>query len=280
MSSDSPNPYNSPGYHLPPTVNGNPIGINPAAVSTGPAPPPFTGMQYLRSYQFIFEHSQWLANVALVFVCYFLIPVVGPIVGLGYFSETLEHLHTRQPNGPYPTFAFGRFGDYLKRGVWPFVGVMLASLMLLPVAIVALFGVGLISAVVGENGSNSEVLAALLFIMAGILYFAAILALNLAMIPVLIATEITQELSAATNFRWHRDFLGRVWKETLLTVGFLIVSSLGLTLLGAALCCVGIYPLTTPIFFAQTHLNYQLYELYLSRGGQPLTLKSQLPPTL
>jgi hypothetical protein len=249
-------------------------------MNTGPAPPPFTGMQYLRSYQFIFEHAKWLTNVALSFVCWFLIPVVGPIVGLGYMGEMLEHLHTRQPNGPYPDFVFGRFGDYLKRGIWPFLGALLVSLLLLPVAFVALFGIGLLSAVAGDTGRESEIFAVLLFMLMGVLYIVAMVVLNLVMIPVMISTEMTQELSAATDFRWHRDFIGRVWKEMILSVGFLIASSMGLAILGAALCCVGIYPATTLVFFAQTHLNYQLYELYLSRGGRPLTLKSQLPPML
>jgi hypothetical protein len=46
---------------------------------------------------------------------------------------------------------------------------------------------------------------------------------------------------------------------------------------GLLLCCVGILPATALILVAQYHLFYQLYELYLQRGGEPIPLKPLLP---
>jgi hypothetical protein len=256
------------------------VGLQSLPVNLGPAPPPFQGMDYQRSYKFIFEHTNWLVNVALVFVCQFIIPIVGPIVCLGYFGEMIEHLHQRNPRGPYPNFDFGRFGDYLKRGIWPFLAAVVGSMILVPVIFAVIFVMGAIPALVGENGRESGLIVGAIFMVMMVLYFAIIILLNVFLVPILLAAELTQEFAAAFNFNWILDFLRRVWKELLLSAMFLTVTALGLTFVGALLCCVGIYPLTTLIFFAQTHLYYQLYELYLARGGQPLAIKTQLPPVL
>jgi hypothetical protein len=43
---------------------------------------------------------------------------------------------------------------------------------------------------------------------------------------------------------------------------------------GFMLCCVGAFPAATLALFANAHLLYQLYEVYLFRGGQPIPLKT------
>jgi hypothetical protein len=37
---------------------------------------------------------------------------------------------------------------------------------------------------------------------------------------------------------------------------------------------VGVYPAAALVLFAQFHCNYQLYEMYLERGGIPIPLKT------
>jgi hypothetical protein len=72
-----------------------------------------------------------------------------------------------------------------------------------------------------------------------------------------------------------RDFLSRVWKELLLSLLFLIVTAPLLMLAGLLAFCVGVYAAAVVLMFAQLHFHYQLYELYLQRGGTPIPLKAE-----
>ena len=45
---------------------------------------------------------------------------------------------------------------------------------------------------------------------------------------------------------------------------------------GVLVFCVGVYFAAVVIYFSWTHLNKQLYALYLSRGGEPVPLSPKL----
>jgi hypothetical protein len=70
-------------------------------------------------------------------------------------------------------------------------------------------------------------------------------------------------------------FLSRVWIEMVLQALFMSVAGFVLFLGGLVLCVIGIYPAMMVAFLAQAHFHYQLYEIYLSRGGEPIPL---MPP--
>src|SRR5436190_1107158 len=96
-----------------------------------------SGMHYWRSYQYIFDSPNWLMNVLLGSVC-ILIPGIGPILLLGYELEIVERLHGRGDIG-YPDFDFGRFLNYLLRGLWVFLAHLLISLVVVLLLVVPLF---------------------------------------------------------------------------------------------------------------------------------------------
>src|SRR5260370_36545070 len=88
-------------------------------------------MKYIYSYRFVFESANWLMNLLAAAVC-MVVPVVGPMVLLGYTFEIIETLH-RKKGAPYPDFDFNQLMKYLTRGVWPF----LAGLVIfLPIAVI------------------------------------------------------------------------------------------------------------------------------------------------
>jgi hypothetical protein len=41
--------------------------------------------------------------------------------------------------------------------------------------------------------------------------------------------------------------------------------------------CIGVYPATAVMMMAHAYMLYQLYALYLSRGGMPIPLKPRMP---
>jgi hypothetical protein len=47
-----------------------------------------------------------------------------------------------------------------------------------------------------------------------------------------------------------------------------------LVMVGYMVFCVGAYAAIALIFVAQAHMYYQLYELYLARGGEPIPFKA------
>ena len=64
----------------------------------------------------------------------------------------------------------------------------------------------------------------------------------------------------------------------LLSSLFLIGTGIALEFLGFAACRIGLYPAIALMMFAQLHIEYQLYQLYLERGGSEIPLKTPAPP--
>src|ERR1700687_1905721 len=76
-------------------------------------------MKYIYSYRFLFESPNWLMNLLAAAIC-LVVPVVGPMVFLGYVFEIIESLHRRK-GSPYPDFDTKQLMKYLTRGLWPFL---------------------------------------------------------------------------------------------------------------------------------------------------------------
>lgn len=54
---------------------------------------------------------------------------------------------------------------------------------------------------------------------------------------------------------------------------FLMATSIPLAIVGYLMCFIGMYPAMGLITVAQWHLDFQLYHLYVSRGGVPVPIK-------
>src|SRR5579864_9195444 len=92
-------------------------------------------MHYLDSLTFITAKQGWFLNLVLCGVC-LLIPVIGPIVVLGYSFEVFDSLHRDPDKRRYPNFEFDRFTKYLMRGLWPFLVQLIMNFVLaLPIGI-------------------------------------------------------------------------------------------------------------------------------------------------
>jgi hypothetical protein len=266
-----------------PPVNPYAPGYSPLAPSAAPDRPasqyvhPPTGLQYLYLYNFVFENPKWLATLLWGVLCQF-IPVIGVIVLQGYQMDTVEQLHLR-PRQVYPEFDINRFVDYLKRGVWPFLISLIYSFLLMPIIMVLFYGplfIRVIAAAADEQMAG--VTAAVIIPLSILLVFAAMLLAPMLLVPMFLRAGLMQELPGALSFRFIKDFIRRVWLEVLLGQVFLLITYPIVFGVGAALCCVGIYPAVVVWFLANTHLMLQLYELYLIRGGEKIPLASGVPP--
>ena len=231
-------------------------------------------MQYMRSLQFIQDRKNWIMNVLLVGVC-ILIPIIGAIVAFGYLFEMIESLLADPEHRDYRDFDFNRFTDYLSRGIWPFLARLVVSLaILLPFGIVYM-----LSFVCG--GMLAKDAPALFFIsvMVGVLIWLVGILATLAMsLPVTLQAGLTRGFDLSQMLSFAKQFVRLVRKELVMTVLFLV----GVSLVGAVItvvtCFVG-SPFVQAVFvMCEHHLLFQLYRLYLERGGSPIAAAVSSPP--
>ncbi len=219
-------------------------------------------MDYLRAVKFIFERDKWW-QLALAGTICMLVPIVGMIVFFGYLAEMIERFHETREDS-YQDFDADRLGEYLKRGLWPFLGMFILGMVLAPALVALMFLPMIAAAIFGVPEA-----AILFFLLSFVLYFLLIVGASLAGVPVLLGGALGQSLGAALSWTFVRDFMTRVWLEIVISVLFLLAVSVAASLAGMVLCGVGIYPAMALVTVCQWHLYWQLYEVYLERGGTP-----------
>ena len=267
-----PNPYASP--------TAPPVAIQPAS----PVFKPIDRIEYMRAYQYVFESPNWTMNIVWGFLCLIstmIIPVVGQLVLLGYQFEIIEVLLVTQ-GARYPDFDANRFADYLSRSIWPFLVALVLMIPMVIVLYAAIFCVVLLGAAGAAIGGD-EVGPALAVLFGGV-GFIAVLALWIAALgiltPLVLRAGLMQDFGGAFNFGWVVDFLKKTWLEIVLVSLFLMVTAFALSLVGLLALCIGVFAAQALMMMAQSHLLYQLYLLYLSRGGMPVPVKLSAPQML
>jgi hypothetical protein len=90
----------------------------------------------------------------------------------------------------------------------------------------------------------------------------------------LLRSGLAQDFAEGFNLDFLKSFLARVWKELLLGSLFLAMTGILAVLVGAAVFCVGVYFAASLLMLAQAHIWYQIYQIYLARGGKPIPLPS------
>ncbi len=202
-----------------------------------------------------------------------LIPIIGQIVLIGYLGEVVEILH-RRGSDHRPEFDFNRLVEYMIRGVWVFLVTLVISLIFMPVILVVI-GIPLLAIPIFELEEAGVLLAILVAVAGGMVVS---LLLNVVLIPFYLRAALLQEFAGAFALGFIIDFAKRTWFELMLVTLFIVVTAIPLALVGYALCFVGVYPAMVLLMIAQWHLMYQLYELYLQRGGMEIPLKDPPPP--
>jgi hypothetical protein len=236
-----------------------------------PMEPP--SMRYLESFQYIFAHPDWVISIVLASVCN-LIPIIGGIVLLGYQYEVVESMH-RFPGQLYPKFDFNRFSQYLMRGVWPFlVGLIVSFVIQMPLCCgfyAMFFGVAAGASNAGDAGPVVVIggVCCMVLVIVGVM-----VALSIVLTPVFLRAGLSQDFGQAFKFDWVMDFASKMWQETLLASLFLAaVSIFVLAPLAAITCGIGSLFLNALIAMAGANLAWQLYTIYLARGGEAIPLK-------
>ena len=209
-------------------------------------------MDYVKPFTYFAGATGGFVNLLFCAVCN-LIPVLGPIVLLGYRAEVAEELVRDRRLRRHPEFDFGRFGDYLSRGVWPFVyqlgfGLLLGVVLLAGIAVAALFGP--------------------LGLLAGVLVLVpVVLGAPVFLWPMELHAQLSGRFAPVEAFGFASRFAGRMWGLTLVSLITFLAGSVVVGVLGLLACGVGLYLSAVVQLMAQQHLMTQLYRLYLADGG-------------
>lgn len=232
-----------------------------------------------RAFRYMFDDPNWFVNLLLVLVC-MMIPVIGPIVFFGYQFELIEALLDR-PKDLYPKLDFGRFVDYLKRGVWPFLAALIGQLVITPLTLLFVLPMICLFPLAGGllKGGDTEALGVVCMIAAVVLIVVGSIAVNIIAMcivtPMMLGAGLAQEIGPAIDFAYIKGFISRTWKEMAAAYLWLMLITLVLMPLGMLVFCVGHMFVAAWAWMAMAHVDYQLYALYLDRGGAPITLKSK-----
>lgn len=253
-----PNPYDSPA----------PI-ANPAKTYN-----PGTGkIDFGGAFRFVLTNPNWMMALLWGSLCFLLSSLIVPqIIFSGYLWEVIERLHKRETTS-YADFDTNRLSDYLMRGVWPFLVQMLLSLVLVVLVVPLVMCGGFAMAISGANDAPELGLVAF-FLLFGVMML-VVMVFQVMMTPFVLRAGLAQDLGTAFNLGWAKEFVGLVWKELLLWSLVLAGAMVVAYIVGMLLFCVGIYPAIVVCLFANTHFVWQVYELYLRRGGTPIPLKGQ-----
>ncbi|TLD72612.1 hypothetical protein FEM03_00615 [Phragmitibacter flavus] len=228
-------------------------------------------MKYVESITDFFQQPNYVKNLLFGGLC-MLIPIVGPMVLLGWLSLGFWARQDQDPK-TFPDFDFGKFGIYLQRGLWPFL-VLFAAMVGMWLVILIVLGIPgfILGMIAGDNGFLSAIVGFIMFLLSTAVWLAAILILK----PLKIRAVFAQDFVPSFDFVFIKRFLTLMWMESLICTVLVGVAGMVLLPIGAIAFCVGMYVVMALIAFAVEHLDRQLYQIYLARGGEPLPMSPLL----
>jgi hypothetical protein len=240
-------------------------------------------MNYNASISDFFKSPKWLPNMLLGGVT-LLIPLIGPLVLSGWHVGAFWARGDRDDPDGIPPYDFQYFGKYLERGLWPFLVGMVASLVFIPVMMCLILPFFLLTGVMGSgHGHESGGIFVVVILGMFCLQILLMLLYQILVTPLMVRATITQDFPSAFNLRFAKSFLSLTWKQLLASMLFMLGVGLCLMVLAVVTCYIGAIFAAPVVIFSWHHLQKQLYQLYLVRGGEPVPLSPKLqdgPPPL
>jgi hypothetical protein len=242
-------------------------------------------MRYRDAFTYVFRNPNWLVNL-LVLALANVVPLIGPIFAFGYSATVTESLRGGMREDRYPTIDVDRLGDYLLRGLRMFLVSVLASLAIVPVYFLIVFGIIASSALgsvaesqgSGAAGAIGSAVGCVIMVGGIAVLVALMLAVAVLALPMHLRAALNPDIRSIFSVSYVRDFLHRVPRESMLFFLVLIVSSVPLVIAGLLLLVVGVFVVVAYLHLVQAHLLAQLADLYESRGGESIAgLSSEMP---
>jgi len=229
-------------------------------------------LDYWRPIGFVFDSPNWALNCLLIGVCQ-LIPIVGPIVMLGYQYEIVIAL-LRQPAAGCPDFDFNRFGDYLRRGLMPFLFSLIFAFLLMFVVWLVMIGGMMLAAGLAQGGSE-ETAAAIMGSFFGVFILGMIvisIGMQMFIMPLALRAGLTKDFNAGMKLGYAFQFIGNNWAQMIVFSLVMSLAAIVAVSIGMLLLCIGQYFTISIVIIAQGHVMAQLYRLNCTRGGEVIPI--------
>ena len=226
----------------------------------------------LRAFQSVFESPNWGLNVLWLTIAALTQGMVVGAIGLLGWGSDLFRARSGLPGNPVPDIQPNRLGDYLSRGIWPFLVAFVFQLVAGMVFAIAIgFCVAIVAVLIAAIGEEA----------AGILFPIVLIPISLVGVmmlyvfsaPFLIRGMICQDFAKSFDFGWAREFVRIMFWEMIVSAILFWFLSMATLLAGFLICFIGYVPAMGVINGASMHLLSQWYEVFLSRGGTPVPIK-------
>ena len=204
--------------------------------------------------------EKWM-TLLLLSVC-MLIPIVGPLVISGYLIRRFASVRRGLPESD---FKFDFFVEYLQIGLWPFLCSLVVSVVLMPLYLLCYAPLLLIAV---DPESEGMLVVAIALMMLFIIVLSVLLALL--MYPVMLRAGLMMQFGAGFSKDFILGFIKRCGGQILICTIVLALISIPACLIGYLALLIGIYPVIAIIHFVSYHLMFQMYDLYLERGGDEI----------
>lgn len=237
-------------------------------------------MNYNASVSDFFKASAWKNNMLLGAVTMF-IPIIGPLVLTGWHVTGLWARGDHEEAADFPPFDFQYFSKYLERGLWPFLVSLVSSLAVVPLYLCIFLPVVFFAS--SGQGKDSDGLIIGVFLGMMGLQFLLAMFYQIFVTPLSLRAMITQDFKSSFDLRFAKQFVALTWKELFTSLIFMLGLWLCLMLIAIFTCYIGVFFAVPIVIFSWHHLQKQLYQVHLNRGGQaaPLSPKLRdLPPPL
>jgi hypothetical protein len=253
------NPYQPPG------------GFDAPPVKYTPYRYARTKVDYSEAFNFAMANPNWLVNCILLGIAT-VVPGFGTLlaqlVSLGYLYGDYDLL-LRNGIPPPSDVKLEKFGDYLQRGLMPLVAaILLGMVVALPAMVlfmpIMFIGMGLLE--------STDGFSVIIVILAALGYFFTIIVLSFLVSPIMFRVGVTNRLEELFNYKWAMGMVKVVWLQML--VASIVIGFIGICimLLGLLLCGVGTIPATGFVAYMNFHAQRQLYEIYITKGGEQIPL--------
>jgi hypothetical protein len=214
-------------------------------------------MDFGSAFTFVFQDTDWLKKVGIA-AAVFLIPLVGPIVLLGWGLEITRRVINNEPQ-PLPDWS--DFSGYLQKGLRGFV-VSLAYLM--PVILIAICGQLLnVGAIAGLSNADSDT-AGMVITLIGTCTMCLVFVLAIVTGFILPAANgllaVHDQVGAAFRFNEVLGLVRAAPGPYLMVVLGAGLANLLLAPLGALVCGIGILITSAFVTAVSGHLSGQAYK--------------------
>ena len=243
---------------------------------TPQAKPPVPELQYLAGFKFLFNDANW-GNNLLIGSVFNIIPVVGPIIVLGWFCEIMQRLTKGAPQ-PIPKLDFSDFVYYLQRGLIPFVVMLIIILpMTIIIGVVVVILVVLTGALASQSHSPETLVPVLVL---WVLFLFALIFIPMAVLSnaVLTRAYLTEDFGAALQLGKIIAYAKATWKNVLKAYFVYLPLTFGITLVGMMALYFGMFPAMLICNLAWVYLAWQIYEINLAEGGEAIPVKANPAP--